>query len=55
MDFHDRAAVIATAIRRIIADIRDPNVRQFRIEQLLRDEFADIGREIAADRSNPDA
>jgi hypothetical protein len=55
MRFQDRAAVIASAICRIIADTRGPKERHRHIEALLREEIADIAREIAADRSNPDA
>jgi hypothetical protein len=48
----DRATVIATAIKRIIAGIRDPIELQHQIERLLRDELADLERQIAADRGD---
>lgn len=46
----DRAAVITTAIMMLIADIRDRAELRRAIEELIRDELADITREIAADR-----
>lgn len=45
----DRAAVVARAIRRILADISDPDERDKQIEQLVREEFDDIRREMASD------
>ena len=49
--FHrDRAAVVATDICQIASQTRDPT--ELRIEPYLRDEFADLERQIAADRSN---
>jgi hypothetical protein len=48
----ERAVVVATAIRRILADVLDPDKRQLRIEQYLRDELANIERQVAADRSD---
>ena len=49
--FHnDRAAVVAIAIRQIVSQTRDPIELLRRIEQFLRDEIADLERQIAADR-----
>jgi hypothetical protein len=48
---HDRAAVVATAIAQIISQIRPPEL-WLRVEQLLRDEFADTERQVVADRSD---
>jgi hypothetical protein len=50
----DRAAVVSVAIRQILADA-EPDELQSRLEQYLRDEFADIERQIATDREVHDA
>jgi hypothetical protein len=46
------AVVVATAIRRVLGDALDPDKRQLRIEQYLRNELADIERQVAADRGD---
>jgi hypothetical protein len=48
---HDRAAVVATAVAQLTSQTRDPAELRLRVEQLLRDEFADTARQAAADRS----
>ena len=48
--FSDRAAVVAIAIRQIVANTLNPDEQQLRIEQLLRDEIVDIERQVTADR-----
>jgi hypothetical protein len=48
--FSDRAAVVAIAIRQILASTLNPQEQQLRIEQLLRDEIVNIERQITADR-----
>jgi hypothetical protein len=50
----DRAAVITTAILQLIRSSSAPTAVRDRIEILLRDEFADVERQIAAERSNLD-
>ena len=41
---------VAIAIRQILANTLNPDERQLRIEQLLRDEIVDIERQVMADR-----
>ena len=49
--FSDRAAIVATAIMQIVADVRHkPAELRLRIAEYLRDEIASIEQEIAADR-----
>lgn len=48
----DRAAVVATALLQLFTDSGN-DLRQ-RIENLLREEFADIAREVAAERELPE-
>jgi hypothetical protein len=50
----DRAATIATALIQIIRSVPEIGLRQ-PIENYLRDELADVERQIAAERSCPDA
>ena len=52
----DRAAVVTTALLHIILSSSRPRsgLRQH-VEELLRDEFADVERQAAADRTNVDA
>jgi hypothetical protein len=52
----DRAAVVTTALLQIILSSSTPRsgLRQH-VEELLRDEFADVERQAAADRTNVDA
>jgi hypothetical protein len=47
---HDRAAFLATAARQIFASADEPDEQQHQVEQLFRDEIADIERRAAADR-----
>ena len=49
--FSDHAAIVATAIMQIVADVRHkPAELRLRIAEYLRDEIASIEQEIAADR-----
>jgi hypothetical protein len=48
---YDRAAVVARAIMRILADVRDPDEQRRRIEQELRDEFYDERRAAISETS----
>jgi hypothetical protein len=52
----DRAAVVTMALLQIILSPSTPlsELRQH-VEELLRDEFADVERQVAADRTNVDA
>jgi hypothetical protein len=50
----DRAAVVAAVVLQILDTAPRHGLRQV-VEQYLRDEFADLERQIAADRSDPDA
>ena len=52
----DRAAVVTTALLHIILSSSTPRseLRQH-VEELLRDEFADVERQAAADRADVDA
>ena len=52
----DRAAVVTTALLQIILSPSTPlsELRQH-VEELLRDEFVDVERQVAADRTNVDA
>jgi hypothetical protein len=52
----DRAAVVTTALLQIFLSPSTPlsELRQH-VEELLRDEFADVERQVAADRTNVDA
>jgi hypothetical protein len=52
----DRAAHVTTALLQIILSSLTPRsgLRQH-VEELLRDEFADVERQAAADRTNVDA
>ena len=52
----DRASVVTTALLHIILSSSTPRsgLRQH-VEELLRDEFADVERQAAADRTNVDA
>jgi len=50
----DRAAVIAAAMLQILDTAQRHGLRQA-VEQYLHDELADLERQIAADRSGPDA
>jgi len=52
----DRAAVVTTALLHIILSSSTPRsgLRQH-VEELLRDEFADVERQAAVDRTNVDA
>jgi hypothetical protein len=50
----DRAAAIAAAAPQIVDTIPKQAVRQ-QIEEYLRDEIADLERQIAAERELPDA
>ena len=52
---HDRAAVLAIVIQQIVRSTSDPAEQRRRTEQYVRDKFADVERQIAADRSNGDA
>jgi hypothetical protein len=47
---YDRAAVVACAIMRIFADVRDPDEQRRWIEQLLRDEFYEERRAAISER-----
>ena len=47
----DRAAVIATALRQILATAH-PDELQRRLEDYLQDELADMARQIVADRGD---
>ena len=51
---HARAAVVITAIIHIVNTAPAGELRQ-RLERYLEDEFADLERQIAAERSSPDA
>jgi hypothetical protein len=55
----DRAAVVARAVTELLIDTMhkefDPREFYRRLEQLLRDEFADERRQALADRELPDA
>jgi hypothetical protein len=51
----DRAANLATAILQIVKSTDDPALQRVRLEQYLRDEIADIERQITSDREAPDA
>jgi hypothetical protein len=44
------AAIVAIAIRQILSHTREPAELLRRIEQFLRDEIADLERQISADR-----
>jgi hypothetical protein len=49
----DRAAYLAIAARQIFITSADPPEEQMRqVEQIIRDEIADIERQAAADRSD---
>jgi hypothetical protein len=49
--FSDRAAIVATTIMQIVADVsHKPAELRLRIAEYLRDEIANIEQEIAADR-----
>jgi hypothetical protein len=50
----DRAAVVAAAVEQIFETAQGREQRQA-LEDYLRDEFADIERQIAADRESGDA
>ena len=50
----DRAGVAATAILQIVNTAPGANLQQ-QIENYLRDELADVERQISAERSCPDA
>ena len=50
----DRAATIANALIQIARTVLEAGLRQ-PIENYLRDELADVERQIAAERSCPDA
>jgi hypothetical protein len=50
---HDRAAIVASTLMLIIDTAPKAYLRQ-QIEQLLRDEFEDLRRQIAADREPSD-
>jgi hypothetical protein len=50
----DRAAVVTVAIMQMIATALEKELRQA-IESYLRDEFADTGRQVAAEGSADDA
>jgi hypothetical protein len=50
----DRAAVVVAAVLQILDTAPRHGLRQA-VEQYLRDELADLERQIAADRSGPDA
>ena len=50
----DRAAVVAAAVEQIF-DTAQARKRRQALENYLRDEFADIERQIAADRESGDA
>ena len=47
---YDRAAYLANAIRLIFITVDKPEEQQRQVEQTIRDEIADIERQIAADR-----
>ena len=51
----DRAEVVATTLLQIVLLSSAPKLLRHQIEQLLRDEFADIERQAAADRADVDA
>jgi hypothetical protein len=51
----DRAAVLTTAIVCIIATVSTKEQLRQEIEACLRDEFADLERQVAADRESGDA
>ena len=48
---YDRAAVVAITVLQMLLDVDefDRDELQIRLETLLREEFADIGRQLAAD------
>ncbi len=48
----DRAAIVAKAILQIVGSVEldSPDDLHFQLTQFLRDEFADLTRQIAADR-----
>jgi hypothetical protein len=50
----DRAGVAATAIMQIVNTVAAADQHEL-IETLLRDEFAELGRQVAAEREGPDA
>ena len=52
----DRAAVIATAVLQIVEsfELKALDNLHLQLEQYLRDEIADLAREIATDRESPD-
>jgi hypothetical protein len=54
MNHIDRAAILSGVIRQIVADVA-PDELLFWLEQYLRDELADLERQIANDREVPDA
>ena len=51
---HDRAAVISIGIMQIVATAKQRELRQ-ELENYLREEIADIERQVAADRESGDA
>jgi hypothetical protein len=51
----DRAAVVTTAVLQLILSSSAPMAARNRIEALLRDEFADIERQAAAERNSDNA
>jgi hypothetical protein len=50
----DRAGVAATAILQIVKTVPAADLREL-IEAYLRDQFAELERQVAADRNGPDA
>jgi len=47
---YDRATYLANAVRLIFISVDKPEEQQRQVEQTIRDEIADIERQIAADR-----
>ena len=50
---HDRAAVVATAVMQIV-QTAPPDQQRQAVENYLRDEFADIEHQVAAERGSAD-
>jgi hypothetical protein len=50
----DRAAVVAAALRTIFTSSMSDSAKEYHAENLIRDEFADVERQAAADRTEVD-
>ena len=51
---YDRAAVLVIAIMQIVESTSDPTELKFRLEQYMRDDLADLVRQVAADLRSDD-